>query len=1210
MNFTEIASKLESVLYGHASAAGAGASKERGLRVDLDAASSTHAALLISCLLSKAGSQERVDGGPLFWISPDKASAEARARELELLSGRPVHLFPAWSELLFMPLIPSRDLISQRISALHAAMNSGQALIVTWAEALLEPLVPPEILASAVETISTGDEIGRDILADWLVDAGYEPCRLVTRVGEFAVRGGIVDLFSPGQDYPVRLDFLGDEVETIRYFDPDTQRSMGRLDRVRLLPMTDFILSAKSADEAIGRLIEEAGGLGLSASAVTETMQLIKERRTYEMHLALLPLIYSPAARLSDYMEGSLAVVMERPGEILRNLEEASKAAETSWRQELERERIFAGFDRYILPLSDLKAGLGPRRKVLVWAGDIYREAGIEAIVHEEALVEFRLPVESCRVPSLGLSFKRGRELFAPVVELLQKWSGEDGGQVVLLASDREQERRISSLLSHYGIEPEAYRPGDGSGLCRLAIQERGEGPPPSGIVLSRGWLKDSVLLHRGEEGGRLILLPDHLIFDIPERRTRGRRTKAGGRQRGETVSLSDLRQGDFVVHRDHGIAQYQGLLPMEVGGIAGEFFVLEYAGGDKLYLPVDRISLLTPYVGAEGRQPRLDKLGGKSWQVRKGKVQKALKEIAHDLVELYAQRRLLKGIAFSPPDEMFRQFEMDFPFEETPDQAKAISEILEDMQADSPMDRLLCGDVGYGKTEVAMRAAFKAVQDGWQVAVLVPTTLLAEQHERTFRKRFRRFPVRIESLSRMKPPRVQKSIVQAVKEGRVDILIGTHKLLSAAHMFKRLGLVIIDEEHRFGVRHKERLKKLAQQVDCLTLTATPIPRTLQLSLLGLRDLSTIETAPEGRMGVKCFLAEADDAIIKNAIVKEMERGGQVFFVHNRVAGLSRLSDKVKALVPEARVAMAHGQMEPAQLEQVMIDFVRGEIDCLVSTTIIESGLDIPSANTLIVNRADMLGLADLYQLRGRVGRSSLQAYAYFLVPHLPSLGKDAVKRLRAFMQAAEHGGGMGLAMQDLKIRGGGNLLGLIQAGRVADIGYDLYLELLSDAVRELKGQPLEPKTDPEVNLRLPAFIPEHYIPDISMRVETYRHLAKMAEEGMVLEAALDLEDRFGPMPEEVRNLLSVLEIKELLRQMNVVRLDRAGVSKKGRVRFVLSFAAQGPANPDALLALAAKDGRISFLPDSRMVFEIKGPESEPFPMLLKGLKELIEITK
>jgi transcription-repair coupling factor (superfamily II helicase) len=477
MNFTEIVSKLERALYGHGQASGEGArvAGERGMRVDLDAASSTHAALLLSCLLSKAGSQERAkSGSPFFWIAPDKASAEARARELELLSGRPVHLFPAWSELLFMPLIPSRDLVSQRISALHAAMNSERALIVTWAEALLEPLAPPDILASAVETISTGDEIGRDILADWLVDAGYEPCRVVTRVGEFAVRGGIVDLFSPGWDLPVRLDFLGDEVETIRSFDPDTQRSRGRLDRVRLLPMTDFILSAKSADEAIGRLIEEAGSLGLSASAVTETMQLIKERRTYEMHLALLPLIYSPAARLSDYMEGSVAVVMERPGEILRNLEEASKAAETSWRQELERERIFAGFDRYILPLSDLKAGLGPRRKILVWAGDIYREAGIDAIVHEDPDMEFRLPVESCRVPSLRLSFKRGRELFAPVVELLQQWSAEDGGQVVLLASDREQERRISSLLAHYGIEPETYRPGDGRGLCRLAIRESG----------------------------------------------------------------------------------------------------------------------------------------------------------------------------------------------------------------------------------------------------------------------------------------------------------------------------------------------------------------------------------------------------------------------------------------------------------------------------------------------------------------------------------------------------------------------------------------------------------------------------------------------------------------------------------------------------------------------------------------------------------------
>ena len=1148
----------------------------------------------------------------MLWICRDRQQALSRQRELETLLKRPVLTFPAYGELLFLPLIAPRDLLARRVEALRALGGEGPgagAVVVTWPEALLEPVMPPEVMTEAQEAFSAGDEIGRDILADWLTDAGYEPCRTVSSVGEFAVRGGIVDIFSPGMEMPVRLDFLDETVETIRPFDPETQRSTGRLSGVSLLPMTEFLLSAKRIEDAVERLISTSPELGLSASAVTETMQLLRDRRTYEMRPALLPLVYKPVSRLLDHLPPEGLVVMEQPGAVLRALQETLKGAEDSWLQARDKERVYAPFQDYLQGLSDLRQRLDAARMVLVWASDIYREAGIEEMIQRGPDRVLHLDVERCRVPSVGVSFRKGRELFAPVVELMEKWTEEQGMRVCLLASDAEQKKRIVSLFSHYGLNlPEAPVPLPVSGE-EARPEKKGE------AFVAQGWLEDSVWL----EGESLTMVPDHLLFDTGPRRTGAETASRSkrGRGAGRAISLSDLKPSDLVVHRDHGIGIYQGLLPMEVGGIAGEFFVIEYAGGDKLYLPVDRIGLLTPYVGAEGRTPRLDKLGGRSWQVRKGRVKKALLEIAHDLVDLYAQRRLLKGIAFSPPDEMFRQFEMDFPFQETDDQARAISEVMKDMEAETPMDRLLCGDVGFGKTEVAMRAAFKAVQDGWQVAVLVPTTLLCEQHERTFRQRFRRFPVRIESLSRMKPQKVQKAVAQAVKEGRVDIVIGTHKLLSMAHMFKRLGLVIIDEEHRFGVRHKEQLKKLARQVDCLTLTATPIPRTLQLSLLGLRDLSTIDTAPEGRVGVKCFLAEADDSIIKSAIQKEMKRGGQVFFVHNRVAGLGRLADKVKALVPEARVEVAHGQMEPAELERIMIEFVRGEIDCLVSTTIIESGLDIPAANTLIVNRADMLGLADLYQLKGRVGRSSRQAYAYFLVPHLPSLGKDAVKRLRAFLEAAEHGGGMGLAMQDLKIRGGGNLLGLVQTGRVADVGYDLYLELLAEAVKELKGEPVIARIDPEVNLRCPAFIPEDYIPDISMRVETYRMLSKMAEEEGLLDAALELEDRFGPIPQEVRNLISLLEIKELARRLNGVRIDRAAASRSGRQRFVITFSSEGPPNPEALIRHAANDGRISFMPDDRLSFEIKVQagrdqldDQELLSAVSRGLNELIEITK
>ncbi len=1188
------------------------------VRLDLEARGLSRAAVFLSMAVS---SMEKGGRGPILWVCQDMETAHTRARELKTLLSCSVCLLPPLEELLFMPIVPSRGLVSERIQALDALASMDDAVVVAPVEALAEPLPPHHILSSVSETVSVDDEIGRDILADWLVDAGYEPCRIVTRIGEFAVRGGIVDIFSPGLPYPVRLDFFDDMVESIRYFHPDSQRSMKELEQARLLPVTEFLLDSSMIEKAKGRLISKASKLGISASAVTEIRELLSQRRTYEMHCGVLPILYENPGRLMDYLGAEGSMILEQPAESVHSLEQTLEERETLYQDALARERVFAGFTEYLLPVNDLSRGFRKKRRIMVWASDIYRDAGLsDGFDSETPLYSVRVDIQPLSIPSLSLSFRKGRELFSPVAEMLQEWVNDEGCRVILLASDDGQLRRIRSLLSHYGLQAEelcqsacdrGHPEVTGAGPCLGRVVSWSAGQEP-GLFLHVGWLQEAASIP--DLGVKI--LPDHLIFQIA-RADAGREGKRRHRKGVRPVSAAELKAGELVVHRDHGIGRYIDLELIEINGIEGEYFVLEYAAGDKLYLPVDRIGLLTPYVGVEGREPRLDKLGSRSWHTRKGKVKKALQEIAHDLVDLYAQRKLARGVAFSPPDEMFRQFEMDFPYEETRDQAAAIQDVISDMEQPQPMDRLVCGDVGYGKTEVAMRAAFKAVEDGYQVAVLVPTTLLAEQHERTFRKRFKRFPVCVEALSRMKPPRMQKAIAQAVRDGSVDILIGTHKILGMAHLFRRLGLLIIDEEHRFGVRHKEQIKKITATVDCLTLTATPIPRTLQLSLLGLRDLSTIETEPPGRQSVSCFLAEADDSIIRNAILRELDRGGQVFFVHNRIAGLERIAEKVKRLVPQARTALAHGRMDPAELERIMVSFVRGEIDCLVSTTIIESGLDIPSANTLIVNRADMLGLAELYQLKGRVGRASTKAYAYFLVPHLPSLGKDAVQRLKAFMEAAEDGGGMGLSMQDLRIRGGGNLLGLVQTGRVADVGYDLYLDLLAEAVAELQGKDLEPELDPEINLGSPAFIPQEYIPDIASRVETYRRLSRAGRDGAgeeqsLIEIALELEDRFGPLPPEVKNLISVMEIKGALVRLRALKLEKAvSQDPKGRARIVLTFGPQGPPGVDALLKAAA-DGRIHLLPDSRIALHLKpGTDHQEFlANVLKGLNELIGLTK
>ncbi|NOR04897.1 MAG: transcription-repair coupling factor [Deltaproteobacteria bacterium] len=1122
---------------------------------------------------------------PILWITPLQKEAEQVASDLSFFSDFPVLLYPCHDSLPFVPLLPSTETISQRISTLYRlSTEDGPAVVVAPAQALVELTVPPEILLNHVEYLQKGEEVDREKLLKWLIDSGYEHCAIVQSRGEFSIRGGLLDIFPPLTTLPVRIDFFADFVEEMRLFDPLTQRSTEDLNELVILPAHELIFSRSMLESIHEKLVERAAKYNLPARRVHEILQQLEARRLVEGHEALLPLFYPKPASVLDYIPQQTPLLIDRPEEVKRALENYWKGAEQTYESAINEHRIFSPLESLLSDPEQLSKQIRDHTCWLFQDINVYRSLPNSSItkspnhqITKSKGSSFNLPASNIQEleiksskPDLTLmlgSAKRGIDLIGPVLDRLKDWI-EAGERIVLVVPGRRQGQRMIELLSYHELISDEARPP-------ILSAPLTNDPAEPGLMICTGQLTSGFAL----PGEAYIVLTEEELLGARAGRTRG-----PGREKTTVSDLTfeDLKPGQPIVHRDHGVGLYKGLVRIETGGVPGEFLFLEYRGGDKLYLPVDRLGLVQKYIGIEGRVLRLDRLGSSSWQLAKQKVKKDIYEIAHELVELYASRKVSKGFDFSPPDAMFRQFEASFPYEETRDQAASIEEVLSDMQEPRPMDRLLCGDVGYGKTEVAMRAVFKAVEDGKQVAILVPTTLLAEQHERTFIQRFQRYPVTVEALSRLKTRQKQREILAGISQGRVDILIGTHRLLQPDVKFKDLGLLIVDEEHRFGVKHKERLKRLKQTVDCLTLTATPIPRTLQLSLLGIRDLSTINTPPRDRIPVKTFMAEFDDSLIKEAIEREISRGGQVFFVHNRIKGLYRLAEHIQRLTPDARIEVIHGRMKPDELEEIMIRFVRGDIDCLMCTTIIESGIDIPSANTTIINRADKLGLADLYQLRGRVGRAGEQAYAYLLIPRISEMGKESIKRLKAIMELSVSGGGFRLAMQDLQIRGAGNILGVSQSGSIAEVGYELYLELLQKAIDEFKGLPQKDEIDPEVNLGIPAFIPEEYVPDVEQRLLLYRRMARLEDNEKDTDFSLELRDRFGPMPEEVASLLKVMGIKRTLRLLNVIRLDRNFSNKKERI--VLGFGPEGPPHSEKLVEAVQKNRQWRLLPDGRLI--------------------------
>jgi len=1027
--------------------------------------------------LAKASSR------PVLVVSPTTKEAQAlfsdynffaaRRSDNPASQARNAEYFPPWDVLPYDVIAPDPSVVAERMRVLRDVHEGRTRLVIAPAKALMQRLpVPSGLLGpDIVLGIKRGAEFELTALVARLDSLGYNRAAMVYEPGEFSVRGGIVDVYPAGSSNPVRMEFFGDMVESIRAFDPDTQRSTGSLDELAVLP------AKEAGQESGGPMTDLAGYFDVPPLWVVDEPERVSSQASeFERR------VFSSFAE----MEAEDNKVRQRPEVLYLSGEELDR-------------RVKAG------PLVTV-AQLDVEAHSVEEARFAYAARSIEGMRLRDTVPE-PWPEDLPKTPV---------SVFCKNLKALMK-----GRDVFVVAPTAGHAERLMEILAEHGVpaihegadggtETEA----DGGGLARVAVGE-----------LTSGFMME-------EPGPAFITYSE--IFGEKPRRAPTPRAKVER----YLTSLSELSVGDFVVHIDHGIGRYLGLKRLSLMGVEADFLDVVYQGSDRLYVPVEELGKVQKYIGSEGAGPKLDRLGGVAWERAKSRAKKAVQEMAGELLELYAARAVAPGFSYSPDDHLFREMEDAFEYEETPDQARAVADVKADMEKPHPMDRLVCGDVGYGKTEVAVRAAFKAALDGKQAAVLVPTTLLASQHYETFSSRLAAFPVTVEMLSRFTPKERKAEILKGIKAGTVDIVIGTHRVLQKDVSFKDLGLLVIDEEHRFGVAHKEKLKQLRKQVEVLTLTATPIPRTLHMSITGIRDLSLIETPPPDRLPIKTIISRFDKSVIREAILREMDRGGQVFFVHNRIESIFAVGDMLKGIVPEARIGVAHGRMKEEPIEKVMTDFISGRLDVLLSTSIIESGLDIPAANTIIVNRADRFGLADLYQLRGRVGRSRVRAYAYLLIPGEEVLSETAQKRLRVLSELTELGAGFRLALHDLEIRGAGNILGAAQSGHIADIGFELYTRLLETAVRELKGEPAEEMAEPVMGLKVSAYIPESYVPDTGHRLGLYKRLAGVSSAEELAELEDELTDRYGPLPEPAKRLVEVMDLKVLARMLKVAGIE------------------------------------------------------------------------
>ncbi|MFC1967779.1 transcription-repair coupling factor [Chloroflexota bacterium] len=1045
---------------------------------------------------------------PLLVITPQPEDSRKLYDQLLSWCPSPAHvqLFPEPDALPYERLNSDLSTVRERLRTLSDLSRGGQAfLIVASASALVRKTIPYSDFISACQEVRQGERGDPLHLLTQCHAIGYETENAVEVPGTIARRGGIIDLYPPNLDLPARIEFFGDEIESLRLFDTNSQRSTQSVPSITITPAREFLLPERGDQRRLTRLLSLLDFSGCPAAVrerIEEEITMLLEGQWLPGHDFYAPLFNT--GTVFDYVPSTSLLILDEPADIEIAVERLDEQAAEMRKEQEERGELPLNFPRSYITWAQLSQRM--------------EEVGQCLTLERWPLGGEEQPLTFSAPPGYG---GRLQILLKEAREMLRK------RQRLLVIS--HQASRLSELFA----EQDIFAPP----LPRI------EQPPlPGSVALIQGSLAEGWVMTGGDSP--VVLLTDNEIFGFVKQRRLAKRRPVHIQ-----AFLSELSLGDYVVHIEHGIARFAGMTRMHIDNTEREHLILQYAAGDKLYLPSDQIDRVSRYIGPRDAPPALTRLGGREWARTKQRVRESAESIAGELLDLYAAREVIPGIAF-PPDMVWQQeLEASFPYIETPDQLETIMQVKEDMERPRPMDRLICGDVGYGKTEVALRAAFKAVLDGVQVAMVVPTTVLAQQHFATFSGRLAAFPVRVEMLSRFRSEKDQLAVLEGLTQGTVDICIGTHRLLQQDVFIKNLGLVIIDEEQRFGVAHKERLKQMRREVDVLTLTATPIPRTLHMSLAGVRDMSTIETPPEERLPIKTYVAEYDERLIREAILRELERNGQVFFVHNRVQTISALASKLAATVPEARIAVAHGQMPGEQLERVMMDFAAGEDDVLMCTTIIESGLDMPNVNTLIVNDSDKMGLTQLYQLRGRVGRGVNRAYAYFLFDRGKRLTEKAQKRLKTIFEATELGAGFRVAMKDLEIRGAGNLLGVEQSGHIGAVGFDLYCRLLAEAVEELrsKQQPEEarektfPPSATTIDLPLVAHMPEDYVSDLSTRLALYQRMARLESveeiDGMIDE----LSDRFGPLPLPVENLFYVVKMKILAAGAEVQTVSTEG---------------------------------------------------------------------
>ncbi len=1148
---------------------------------------------------------EQVHAEILAYLAQSTPNTEASSDNSFYHDKNDITLFPGWKSQLFDGIAPSKIRAAQRIQTLQNLLQSpGRSIVLTTSRALAYKLPSHATFSTAFCKLQIGDEVEQDDVREMLLRGDYKPVELVEVKGEFACRGDILDVYPLTADTPVRIEFFGDEIDAIRAFHPTSQRSTKQFDAIVIPPMREVVMADVSLEHwqaQTEKIIQEYATPKL-INCLHELTQRLKDAtrkptmsQTHPAKLlrekgqildgieGFLPMLLPQTEQLIDYFPDDTCVVLIEPQWQKREVVQIFEQVQQLFENKMEASTFMVPPDKLLVSFEELQARL-ERYPVICSSLATPRDISNSLRISEAAELDFDMK-------SLGLPPGN----YQMVISHMKTW-GEKGYRVYVFCETPQQAKRVSEILTERALN---LTPQDNSVASILP------GSPKAHLIsnASNRFNQHVVTVGKITEGFlneslKLVVISEEEIFgNRQQRQIRHKRPQHGP----PVLSLIDLKVGDSVVHISHGIAIYEGIRRLDFGGKFQDFLVLKYSHEDILYVPTYQVDLIQKYIGSkeETYKPRLDRLGGPAWRRRKNKAKASIEKMADELLKLYAARQARNGYSFPKDVPWQPEFEALFPYRETDDQFQAIEDVKADMESARPMDRLICADVGYGKTEVALRATFKAVMVGKQVAVLVPTTILALQHYDTFEKRFEPFPVHVEMLNRFRTQKEIRQVKTGLSEGTVDIVIGTHSLLSKSVKFSNLGLLIVDEEHRFGVKHKEKVKQFKETIDVLTLTATPIPRTLHMSLVGIRDFSVINTPPENRLPIQTYVMPYNSDVVRAAILKELSRSGQVFFVYNRVQSILNMAKKLQQLVPDARIAVAHGQMPERELETIMLEFVRHKHDVLVCTMIIESGLDIPNVNTILINRADALGLAQLYQLRGRVGRADEQAYGYMFYPENQVITEDAQKRLRVIEEFTELGSGFKIALRDLEIRGTGNILGAEQHGHIVTIGYELYCKLLEEAVQKLKGETVEEDVEMRINLPVEAYLPDDYVPDSRQKVSVYRKIAALKSEEALQELRKELKDRYGMIPKPAEMLLAVASLKQLCQKLSITAI----VAGKSSIK--ITFDEQKPRiNIERLIEGVRKDEKLRLLPPAQLMFKL--PDEITGEEMLAELKQTL----